>query len=193
MLQPQVSVMQMKNKLLALATTLSALAAGVYFVNFDSGAVDPQLENFGAFETYDKSQCVTSACNTIQCQQALDILADAGSSCTPRFAECPIRVSQRIRNIGADAGFNFGPEKYQNIKLIALKCGARFGVPVEANGWPTFAVASGTPGCVYKPQGGACTRLDGGDPGVDNQYPVGQLTGAGCLSVTCGCIAGDCP
>ena len=49
------------------------------------------------------------------------------------------------------------------------------------------------PPCVRQPlDGGACTRIDGGDPGAGNVYPAGELTGA-CEPVECVVIAGDDP
>lgn len=44
-----------------------------------------------------------------------------------------------------------------------------------------------------KLDGGACTRLDGGDQGVWNVLPRGQLTGAGCEPVECTVFAGEDP
>lgn len=189
----------MKNKLIAIALTLGALGTGSYFVNWNTGQVDDTLiDSFGALESYDKSQCSVSACNTAQCNAARRHLDDAGfTNALLREVECPFRIGQRARNIAADAGFALGPAKYQMLRMVAMRRpvdggGFAFGVAVDDKGWPIEAVATGTFPCAWKPRdGGVCTTLDGGDPGVENTMQPGQWAGAGCVRKACVEIAGD--
>ncbi len=186
----------MKARLVAIAALLTAAGAGsIFFVNWDTAQVEKLPISFGAFEVFDKSQCTTSACGTAACDIARDHLTDSGfGSCTLRFIECPVRLGQRARNLGLDAGVTFGPGKYQQVRLTAMRCGTALGIAVDNNGWPTYAVATGTPGCKRRDAGvpvAQCQRVDGGNQGDENQYPASELTGAGCTPVPCGVIFGD--
>lgn len=196
----------MRARLLALAALVSSLVAGtVIFVNWNTGEVNGTIDSFGALELVDRSQCTMAACGAAQCTQANAILADAGSSCLTRLVECPFRIGPRIRAIGADAGVTFGPQKYQRVRLIALRCpaaggGFSFGVPTDDNGWPIYAVTPGvTPACVRAPVAGGvtCTRaeLDGGQRyfGAGNVFPAAEARGTGCQPVECTVMAGDDP
>lgn len=195
----------MRARLLALATLVVSLGAGVVvFVNWDTGEVDRTIDNFGAFEVMDRASCSTAACNTAQCVQAQNILADAGSPCVPRFVDCDFRVGQRVRNLAVDAGAQLGPQKYQRLRLVALRCpaadgGNAFGVPFDDNGWPIYAVATATPRCVRAPLDGGlnCRRVlpDGGTRffGTGNVMPAAEATGAQCEAVGCSVMFGDNP
>lgn len=189
----------MKARLIAIALLLGGLGAGSYFVGWNSGEVDSTLlDSFGALESYDKSQCVVSACNTAQCDAARRHLDDAGfQDAILREVECPFRIGQRARDLAADAGFALGSAKYQMLKMVAMRRpaaggGFAFGVAVDDNGWPVEAVATSAFPCAWKPSAGAtCTRVDGGNPGVENTMQAGQWAGAGCVRKACTEVAGD--
>lgn len=195
----------MRARLLALAALVGSLGAGVVvFVNWNTGEVDRTIDSFGVFEVVDRSSCSTSACNTAQCTAAQNILIDAGSVCVPRFADCDFRIGQKVRNLAADAGAQLGPQKYQRLRLIALRCpaadgGVAFGVPFDDNGWPIYAVATQTPRCVRAPLDGGlnCRRAlsDGGTRffGTGNVMPSTEATGAQCEPVGCSVVYGDNP
>ncbi len=189
----------MKAKLAALALFLAAAGAGTYFLNLNSGLEDTTLpDSFGALESYDKSRCVVTACNALECDQAGNLLADAGfPNALRRFIECPFRVGQRARNLGADAGFTFASASpYQQLKVIAIRQpaadgGFAFGIPTNDNGWPAYSVSVGTFPCAWKPTAGAaCTQSDGGNPGVQNTMQPNLWAGAGCVRKACTEIAG---
>jgi hypothetical protein len=186
----------MRAKLLALAAALAALGSGVFFLTFSDAEQASLPESFGNLEIVDRSQCSISACNAAQCVQAANILSDAGSSCTLRFVECPFRVGARARAWFADGGVTLSASKYQQVKLVAMRCGSSLAIPVDDAGFPVYMAATGTPGCRKRDAGmplASCSKLDGGDQGTDNQAPAAELTGAGCTSVPCGVIAGDEP
>lgn len=195
----------MKAHLLALAAFLAAAGAGVYFVNFTDGTVSRFSGSFGGLEVVDKKQCVVTACNAAQCVAANNILADAGSSDTTRFVECPVRLGPRGRALAADAGVTLslrpdgGPALYQQVKLVALRHvrpdgGLSFGIPVDDAGWPVYTVSTSPHSCAWRPLGVAaalCKRTDGGDPGAENTLKAGEFAGAGCLLKPCFEMAGD--
>lgn len=187
----------MRARLLALAAFLAAAAGGgIYFVNFNTATVDRLSDGFGALEVIDRSQCTMANCNAAACNQAANILADAGSACTLKLVDCPIRLGPRARAMAADAGVIFSASKYQQVRLIAMRCagvgGPNFAVPVDDNGWPSFATTPVALTCAWKPVGGSnCVRLDGGDPGNENTMQPGQFVGAGCVLKSCWEFAGD--
>ena len=56
------------------------------------------------------------------------------------------------------------------------------------------ALDAGVPlGCLRRPAGAICNRVDGGNPGNWNRYPAEELTGPGCEAVACTVMAGDDP
>lgn len=186
----------MRAKLLALAAALSALGGGaVYFLGWDSAEVTRLPESFGALEVVSREHCSTSACGSAQCDAARAILADAGSPCTLRYVECPVRLGAKARAQAADAGVAFSAARYQQVRLIALRCpadgGFALGIPVNADGWPQFATVAAPHPCAWKPTAGAaCARVDGGDPGERNTMQPGEWAGAGCVRKACVEIAG---
>jgi hypothetical protein len=189
----------MRARLLAVAAFLAAaVGGGLFFVNWDSGAASTIADLPGGFEAYDRSKCSIAPCNAPACQQARNILADAGSADTLHLVECPVRVGVVARAVLADGGTILSASPYQQIRFIAMRdpgTGA-VAVPVDDAGWPQFAVAVGTPGCRKRPAGTSlalCSRVDGGDQGDENQAPAAELTGGGCVGVPCGVIAGDEP
>ena len=189
----------MKSKLVAIAAFLAAVGAGTYFVNWNTGTEDTTLpDSFGALESYDKSRCVVTACGAAECVTALAHLQDAGvTNATLRFIECPMRIGQRARNLAADAGLIFSASKYQEVKVIAMRVpadggGFAFGIATNNDGWPMFAVTSEVFPCAWKPNAGAtCTRLDGGNPGLENTMLENEWVGAGCQRKACLEVAGD--
>ncbi len=193
----------MKARLLALAAIVSALGAGtIVFVRWESGIVDRTIEDFGNLELIDRSTCTMSACNATPCVQALNVLQDAGSACIPRFAECDFRISQKVRNLASDAGVVLGPQKYQRLRLVALRCpavdgGVAFGVPFNDAGWPVYAVATQPPRCVRAPLDGGlnCVRRlpDAGTRffGTGNVMPADAGVGAQCEPCGCSIYFGD--
>jgi len=195
----------MKQRLLALAALVAAAGAGtVLFVNWEDGTIAGRIEDVGSWELIDRANVTMSACNSAQCTTAQNILTDAGSSCIPRFADGDFRVSARMRACFADAGVTMGAQKYQRLRLIALRCagtdgGFAFGVPMDDAGCPIFAVAVTTPRCVRAPlDGGAnCRRLlpDGGTVffGTGNVFPAAEAAGSNCDACGCTVIYGDDP
>lgn len=186
----------MKNKLIAIALTLGALGAGSYFVSWNDGTVDSALiDSFGALESYDKKACTVAPCTSNQCDAARRHLDDAGyADALLKEVACPFRIGQKARNLAADAGFALGPAKYQMLTMVAMRRpvdgGFAFGVAVDDNGWPIEAVASAMFPCAWKPNAGAaCTKMDGGDPGVENT--MSEWVGAGCVRKACLEVAGD--
>ncbi len=195
----------MKQKLLALAALLATLGAGaIVFVNFESAKPDPKLTSVGNLEVLDLKGCTTRACNAGQCIQVQNILVDAGSSCLPRFAACDMRIGQALRNKATDAGVALGPQKYQRLEVVALRCpavdgGFSFGVPFDDAGWPLYAATVATPLCVRAPLDGGqlCRRSlpDGGTRfnGKGNVFPASQAAGSNCDQVACSVFLGDNP
>jgi hypothetical protein len=195
----------MKQKLLALAATLTALGAGaVVFLNWNDGTVERVIVANGSWEAVDRDSCTAGACTTQQCTAASNHLADAGSPCVPRFVDCDYRISQRMRDLASGAGVVLGPQKYQRLRLIALRCpgadgGLTFGVPLDDAGWPFYAAAVTPPMCVRAPLDGGlgCTRrlADGGTRfhGTGNVMPVDAGVGAQCEAVGCTVFYGDDP
>lgn len=189
----------MKARLVAIAALLAGLGAGSYFVNWNSGELDPTLpDSFGALESYDKSRCTSDPCNSAQCAAARRHLDDAGyPDAVLREVECPFRIGQKARDLGADAGFIFGPARYQQIRMIAIRKpalggGFAWGIATRDNGWPLEAVVSGVFPCAWKPNdGAACSLVDGGSPGTANTMQPGDWVGAGCQRKACTEVAGD--
>lgn len=188
----------MRARLLAIAATLATAGAGVTFVFWNAPSIETDMPRaFGNLEVVDRSQCSVSNCNTQQCTSAENILADAGSTCTARFIDCPIRVGPKARALAADAGVALTAARYQQIRLIALRCptaggGFALGIPVTDAGWPFFDVTPRPHLCAWKPRdGGVCTTLDGGNPGFENTMQPGQFAGAGCVLKSCVEIAGE--
>lgn len=192
----------MKQRLLALAAVLSALGGGtVVFLNWNDAKVDPTLESAGVWQVVDKSKCNVRACNAQACTDATNVLQDAGSSCVPRFADCDVRVSPYVRQVAQTNGLTLGPQKYQRVTFVALRCpgsdgGFAFGVPVDDGGWPVYAVATGqTPLCVRAPLDGGNTCLrrlsDGGTTffGAGNVFNATESAGSNCEPVAAGCSA----
>jgi hypothetical protein len=184
-----------KNQLLLLAAFLASAGAGtIFFVNLNTGAVDRMPDSFGNFEVLDRNLCTSSACNAAECQRALNILVDAGSQCTVRFVDCPVRLGQRARNIAADAGVVFSAAKYQQVRFVVERCpSGGMAVPVDDNGFPIFTTQSVQYPCAWKnpDAGGVCTLTDGGDPGLFNTMQPGAFTGAGCQRKSCSEFQGD--
>lgn len=195
----------MRQRLLALAALVSSVGAGVViFANWESGSVDVQIERIGSWEMLDRSSVTMAACNNQQCTVAQNILADAGSGCTTRFAEGDFRVSNRMRACFADAGVALSAKGYQRIRLIALRCpavdgGFSFGVPMSDEGCPVYGVAVVSPLCVRAPLDGGtgCRRRlpDAGTRffGTGNVMPVDAGVGAQCEPVGCTVFYGDNP
>lgn len=191
-----------KPRLIALAAVVSAAGAGsIIFANWDTGL--PVQAPPGAFEILNKSTCTQAACGALLCLQANDVLADAGSSCTTRLGTCDFRVGQQARDWAADAGLTLGPQRYQRLRLVGLRCagadgGFSFGIPMDDTGFPQFAsVAQQTPLCVRAPLdgGGNCNRdeHDGGSRffGKGNVFPAGDAIGSSCEPVNCTVMYGD--
>lgn len=198
----------MKARLLALAAVLAALAGGaVKFLNWsDATTADAFTGGVGLLEIIDRSKCSVAACNATTCKQAQAILDDAGTPCTVGFVDCSVRIGAPARALAADAGFAFGPQSYQRVRLIGMRCAAdgggfAYGVPVTDAGWPIFAVTTTTPLCVRAPLDGgtSCLRagalLDGGAKffGTGNVFPATQAAGSNCQPVECGVVFGDDP
>lgn len=196
----------MKARLLALAAFLATAGAGIYFFNLNTGAPFSLPSSFGVFEIVDRNQCTVSACGAPACDNALALLLDGGvSDATIKFVECPFRIGPRVRNLAADAGVIFSSTQYQMVKLIVMNRptaggGIATGIPVDDNGWPSFAVAHGTYPCAWKAAPtDDCTLIDGGviderssDGGWDpNTKLPGQFAGTNCTRKTCVEIAGD--
>lgn len=169
----------MKARLLAIVAALAAAGGGIYFVNWND---ESQMRH--AVEIVSFDSCSTSACNTASCLAANRHLADAGTGCTVRTAECDAR---RVD----------GGSRYWRVEVTAMRCprpggGFNWAVALDDAGTPMDAVVSKTFPCAWKPNAGAtCTRLDGGNPGVQNTMQPGQWTGAGCVRKACVEIAGD--
>lgn len=188
----------MKARLVAIAAALIAGGVGIFFYAYNDAAQAEFAGGAGALEIIDRSQCSMSNCNAAACNQAQNILNDAGSgSCSLKMVECPVRLGARARALAADAGVSFGPGRYQQVRFVAMKCpsqdgGNAFGVAVDDAGWPVFATSSVAFPCAWKARdGGVCTRVDGGNPGFENTMQPGQFAGAGCQLKACVEIAGD--
>ena len=193
----------MRARLLALAAFLSAAAVStVAFLNWNTGERETLAGAFGAFEVVDRSFCTSAPCGAQACDQAHDVLADAGSSCTLRLVECPVRLGARARAQAADAGVAFSDAGYQQVRFVAMRCpvdgGFTVGVPVNDAGWPVYSVSAINSPCAWKPTAGAdCSRVaeDGGlsDPGARNTMQAGRWVGAGCARTACVVVAGEEP
>lgn len=191
----------MRQRLLALAALVSAAGAGtLVLADWDTGL--PVNVPPGGFEVLDRSDCTPAVCGLNACDNANNVLADAGDPCRTRLVACDVRIGGKARAWLSDAGLTLGPKPYQRIQFIGLRCpaadgGFAFGVPMDDNGLPQFvrAVAQ-TPRCVRAPVGNTtCLRAetDGGSRffGEMNVFPSGEARGAGCEA--CGCVhmAGD--
>lgn len=197
----------MKARLLALAAVLALAGVGaVKFLNWnDATSADAVTGGVGLLEVIDRSKCSVAACNAPTCTQAQGILNDAGTPCTVGFVDCSVRIGAPARAMAADAGFTFGPQIYQRVRLIGMRCavdgGFAYAVPVTDAGWPIFAVTTTTPLCVRAPLDGgtSCLRKglqpDGGAAffGTGNVFPSGQAAGSNCEQVECGVVFGDDP
>lgn len=194
----------MKARLAALAAAVSLLGAGAaLFFNWESAEVEGTITSVGNWEMIDKSSCTMRLCNAPACDVARDHLADAGrASCDPRFFACDFRITQKVRNLAADAGVTLGPQKYQRLELVALRCpaidgGFAFGVPMDDSGWPIYAVSQTVPRCVRAPLDGGLTcrrdEKDGGSRffGTGNVFPSGEAIGTGCEACGCTVVYGD--
>lgn len=191
-------------RLIALASAVAAAGAGsLVLVNWDTA--QPISAPPGAFELLDRSKCTVAACGANLCLQANDVLADAGSACTSRLVTCDVRIGQQARDWAADAGLVLGPQRYQRLRFVGLRCagadgGFSFGVPMDDTGMPQFAsVAQQTPLCVRAPLDGGhlgCRRdeHDGGsrDFGRGNVFPAVDGVGT-CEPVQCSVMYGDDP
>lgn len=194
-------------QLLAVATAIGTLAAGtvVFLRGTDSGDLSGTVLSTGMLQALDLSACTASVCNAPACTQAKNELADAGSPCTVGFESCSFRIGQRARDLAADAGTVLGPQTYQRLKLVGMRCavdgGFTYAIPVDDNGWPLYAVSQDTPPCVRAPLdgGSSCLRTgvlpDGGAGffGTGNVFPAAQAAGSNCDRVECGVFYGDDP
>lgn len=195
----------MKQRLLALAAAVSALAGGsVVFFNWESGKPERVVVDVDGWQMLDRDSCSVRLCNAGQCDAARNHLADGGygATCDPRFVACDWRVSPKMRSCLMDAGVALGTKKYQRVELLALRClvdgGVAWGVPVDDAGCPIWATSSAavTPRCVRAPAGNTtCRRLlpDGGSRffGELNVFPAAEATGTGCEAVGCTVMFGD--
>jgi hypothetical protein len=196
----------MRQRLLAIAAVAAAAVAGsVLFINWDTGRVAQQPQ--GAFEFLDRSQCqLGAACNAAQLRVANAIWADAGSSCSARFANCDVRVGAQARAWAADAGLTLGPQNYQRLRFLGALCpaadgGQNFTVPMGDDGLPQFmSIAQQTPGCVRAPVAGgtSCQRSEGDGGfryfGAGNVFPAALSNGdPSCQPVGCSVFFGDNP
>ncbi|MBK7865210.1 MAG: hypothetical protein IPJ65_42755 [Archangiaceae bacterium] len=193
----------MKRRLLALAAALSAAGAGsLLLVNRDTG--EPVTAPPGAFEILNRSACSVAACNANLCNQAENVLADAGSTCTTRLVTCDVRVGAQARAWATANGLTLGPQRYQRLRFVGLRCpgadgGSSFGVPMGDDGLPQFAsLAQQTPLCVRAPVAGgtSCQRSerDGGFRffGSGNVFPATESNGdPSCKPVGCSVLFGD--
>lgn len=183
----------MRAKLLAIAAILgTVIGGGVILVSWNDPVEELPL-SFGAFEVVDKALCSVSVCNSAACQTALNILADGGvTDATMRFVECPVRLAQQVRNLAADAGTALPATKYAQMRLTAMRRNGVLGIAVDDGGWPIHAVLSIASPCAWKPSAGAaCSKVDGGDPGVENTLQPGEWVGAACVRKSCVVVAGD--
>lgn len=191
----------MKARLVALAAFLLASGAGtLVFLNYNDGSsADSFAGGVGEFEIVTRNQCSMSNCNAAACNQAQNILTDAGmGACSIKMVDCPVRVGARARNLAADAGLRIPAGRYQEMRFIAMRCpgvdgGLAFGVPVDDAGWPTFAASVVALPCAWKSRDGgpACTKSDGGDPGFENTMQPGKFAGTDCQPKLCNEFAGD--
>lgn len=195
----------MKQRLLALAAVVAAAGAGtLVFVNWDTGLPDTPMP--GAFDAFQTADCTPSACAANLCTQADNVLADAGSACRSRLVTCDnVRVGQRMRDWAADAGLTLGPQRYQTLRFVGMRCpgvdgGFSFGIPLDDTGLPQFSSATQmTPPCVRAPlDGGTDCRLVLPDAGLmfygtGNVFPAAQSSGTQCEAVSCRVVFGDDP
>lgn len=169
----------MKARLLAIVAALAAVGGGIYFVNWNTAEIVAS-----AVEIVDFNSCSTSACTTPSCIAGNNHLADAGSSCILRTAECAARRLD-------------GGSRYWQVEVTAMRCprpsgGFNWSVAVNDAGILLDSAVTKQFPCAWKPNAGAaCTKLDGGNPGVENTMQPGQWIGAGCVRKSCIEIAGD--
>lgn len=197
-------------RIIALATILAGLGAGtVKFLYGNAPSVaaamqaDTVVGGFGSLEVLDRSQCSVAACNAPACQQAQAVLDDAGQACAVGFVDCSVRIGAKARTLASSAGVTLGPQTYQRVRLIGMRCavdgGFTYGVPVDDAGWPIYAVTTATPLCVRAPlDGGLDCERDEGDGGsrfigTGNVFPVAKGVGAQCEAVECTVFSGDDP
>lgn len=78
----------------------------------------------------------------------------------------------------------------QDSAITTTTCAARPGVcPLYGDGRPFKVVGHA---CAWKPTAGAaCTKSDGGDPGVQNTMQPGTFAGASCVARPCVMVQGD--
>ncbi len=189
----------MKQRLIAIAIFLGAAGGGTFwFLNWNTGLEDTTIpDSIGGLEVYDKSRCDVSPCTTPACVVARGHLDDAGyTDALLKLVECPFRIGARARALAADAGFSMPAGNYVQLQLVAMRRpaidgGFAFGIATKDNGWPMDAVATGTFPCAWKPTAfAACTKIDGGNPGVTNTMQAGMWAGAGCVRKACTEMAG---
>lgn len=190
----------MKQRLVMLATLLSAAGAGTFlFVDWDTGAIVQPRQ--GGFELLACS--APTVCNAQGCIQAQNLLDDGGfPGCDPRLFECEVRLGQAARNWALDAGVTLSSKPYQTLRFVGLRCpaidgGFARGIPMDDLGLPQFkSLTAGVPGCARAPVGNTtCERaLQGGGQrffGEGNVFPAGEARGTGCEPVNCKVMFGD--
>lgn len=169
----------MKARLVAIAALLASLGGGIYFVNWENATLVAPAVEIVSFDS-----CSTSACATPNCEAGNRHLADAGSPCVLRNAECAARRLD-------------GGSRYWQVEVTAMRCpraggGFNWAVALNDAGQMIDAAVEKPFPCAWKPNAGAtCTKLDGGNPGVQNTMQPGQWVGAGCVRKSCIEIAGD--
>lgn len=192
---------------LAIAVAVGALGAGAALTyNYQAGVVDMTIISPGHWDQLNAASCTSPGpCNSTPCVQAKSVLTDAGSPCVPILVDCDWRITPLMLSCLADAGIATGPQLYQRLELIDLRCpavdgGFAFGGPFDSNGCPAFPAAAVTPGCVRAPLDGGqlCLRdLHDGDGGkwfgTGNVFPLSQRAGSNCDAVVCGVFYGDDP
>lgn len=192
---------------LAICAAIGGLGAGTALIfNYMTGTYDPTVIQPGHWDQLSAASCSSPGpCTTLPCQQAKNIALDAGNGCVPILVDCDWRMTPVMTACMLDAGIVVGPQLYQRLELIDMRCpaadgGFAFGGPFDGNGCPAFPAAAVTAGCVRAPLDGGqlCLRdLHDGDGGkffgTGNVFPVGQQAGTNCDAVVCGVFYGDDP
>jgi hypothetical protein len=188
----------------ALLTGIGALGAGAALTfNIINGQVDQTILDPSKWNQISAGSCSShGVCSSTVCAQAQDVAADAGFPlCVPILVDCDWKVTPLMRSCAADAGIALGPQLYQRLELVDLRCpavdgGFAFGGPFDDAGCPYFAagIQQVTPLCARAPlDGGLMCLRNGTFFGTGNVFPASQATGSNCDAVSCAVFAGDDP
>ncbi len=192
----------MRQRIIAISAVLMSLAVGsLALFDWETATVVRAFDS--DWEFIDKDKCDLSPCNAQACIAAQNHINDAGFPCLVRFAECEMRINQRLRGAAAANGLTLGPKRYQQLKfpiercIVPAKCsttpdggftedggcpgrvlpgGPTFGLALDDAGWPMMGnVSVATPPCVRAPLDGGLNCQRGLPDGGSRFFGTGNV------------------